>query len=318
MTPAFHPQEIFLLERYISPEYFCELRDTWEDMLTHLESCLNRFMLNLPKDYRARSLPEQPDVVWGNRVLPNFRNTLQGLQTGFILLTHQDPSGLSYAWGVKSDFKGQMDFWSGWMERADENVYEEFLNKAVMLASNICRTERAGWEPFDLVDYNEYWGPLDAPLHWPNYRVQKEVCVATGARIGQSGVYVPDVEASCAEFLYIAYETAPPAKVRVGINPVYHPNTGEKYDEAPVLEDRCCTWYLIERGPEDQRDKNEDYAAGDERIRVPGGGTCPEGGFYFTPAKLNSRRLFQKGDLMPDLGSEYGLTIWQWDSSQAP
>lgn len=317
MKPALHPQEIFLLERYTSPEYFCDLRDTWDGMIRHLESCLNRFTQNLPKDYRARSLPEQPDVVWGNRALPNFRKTLQGLHSGFVLLTHGDLRGLRFAWGVKGDFKGQMDFWSGWMERADENLYGELLNKAVMLAGNICRTERAGWEPFDLAVHKEYWAPLDAPLQWPNYRIRNEVCVPTGAKLERSGIYVPDVEASCAEFLYIGYETAPHAKVRVGINPICHPNTGEKYDEAPVLEDRGCIWYLVERDPDKQDDKKNGRAAGDESIRVSAGGTCPKAGFYFTPARLNSRRLFQQGDLMPNVGSDYGLTIWQWDSSQA-
>jgi hypothetical protein len=44
-----NPQEIYLLERYPSLDYFCELRDTWADMVKHLETCLDRFMQNLPK-----------------------------------------------------------------------------------------------------------------------------------------------------------------------------------------------------------------------------------------------------------------------------
>jgi hypothetical protein len=316
MKQNLNPQEIYLLERYTSVEYFCELRDTWEAMVKHLESCLGRFMQKLPKNYRAKPLPEQPDAVWGNRVLPNFRNTLQGLHTGYILLTHGDLRGLSYAWGPKSDFKGQMDFWSGWMQRADENVYGEFLCKAVTLASNICRTERAGWGPLDLSKYDEQWGPLNAPARWPSYRIQKEIFVATGQKLERNGIYVPDLESSCAEFLYIGYETAPAAKVHVGMRPLLHPTTGEKYAEEPMLEDRDCTWYLVERVPDEQGDAQIDPVPEAHHLRVPAGEVCPETGFYFTPAKMESRHLFQKGDVMPGVDSEYGRTIWQWDNNQ--
>jgi len=118
MKKALNPQEIYLLERYISLEYFSELRETWEKMIRHIESCLDNFMRNLPRNYRSRPVPEQPDVVWGHRVLPNFRNTLQGLNTGFILLTHGDYKGLSYASGPSVILKdspiiGQ----DGWSER---------------------------------------------------------------------------------------------------------------------------------------------------------------------------------------------------------
>ncbi|QOL49684.1 hypothetical protein [Massilia litorea] len=316
MQQNLNPQEIYLLERYTSVEYFCELRDTWEEMVKHLESCLGRFMQRLPKNYRAKPLPEQPDAVWGNRVLPNFRNTLQGLYTGYILLTHGDLRGLSYAWGPKSDFKGQMDFWAGWMERADENVYGEFLHKAVTLASNICRTERAGWGPFDLVTYDEQWGPLNPPAQWPSYRIQRGIFVATGQKLERNGIYVPDVVSSCAEFLYIGYETAPAAKVHVGMRPLLDPTTREQYAEEPIFENRDCTWYLVERVPDEEGGARDNPTPATQHAQVPAGEACPETGFYFTPAKTESRRLFHKGEIMPSLDTDYGRTIWQWDNNQ--
>jgi hypothetical protein len=317
MQPTLNSQEIFLLNRYISAEYFCELRDTWAILVAHLESCLDRFMQNLPKNYRAKGLPEQPDVVWGHRVIPNFRKTLQGLNSGYILLTHGDLSGLSYSWGPQSDFKGQMDYWSGWMLQADENIYAELLNKAVTLAGNISKTERAGWGPFELSDYGDYLGPLNPPTRWPKYRIEGNVSVATGKKLVQSGIYVPDVEKSCAEFLFVKYETAPAAKVHVGVRPILHPTTGEKYDEEPILEDRDCTWYLVERVFDEQNEVQDSFAPAEQRMRVPAGEPCPETGYYFTPAKMESRSLFQKGEVMPSINSEYGRTVWQWDSDQA-
>jgi Domain of unknown function (DUF1911) len=52
------------------------------------------------------------------------------------------------------------------------------------------------------------------------------------------------------------------------------------------------------------------------RLRVEAGQPCPREGFWLTPAKTNSRRLFKAGEVMPDVGGDYGATIWQWDDKQ--
>ena len=52
-----------------------------------------------------------------------------------------------------------------------------------------------------------------------------------------------------------------------------------------------------------------------ERLRCEAGQPCPKDGFWSTPAKQNSRRAFKQGELMPSLGGDYGLTIWQWESA---
>lgn len=54
------------------------------------------------------------------------------------------------------------------------------------------------------------------------------------------------------------------------------------------------------------------------RSSVRAGDPCPHSGFWFTPAKLGSRRLFQEGELMPSFSSDYGATLWQWDPNQDP
>jgi hypothetical protein len=50
--------------------------------------------------------------------------------------------------------------------------------------------------------------------------------------------------------------------------------------------------------------------------RTLAGQSCPRSGFWFTPAKASSRRHFNAGEVMPDVGSDYGVTIWQWDEHQ--
>jgi len=50
--------------------------------------------------------------------------------------------------------------------------------------------------------------------------------------------------------------------------------------------------------------------------RFHAGAKCPGAGYYFTPARLDSRRWFAHGEAFPDVESSYGKTIWQWDTRQ--
>jgi len=52
------------------------------------------------------------------------------------------------------------------------------------------------------------------------------------------------------------------------------------------------------------------------RLRSVAGQTCPKEGFWFTPAKADSRQKFAQGQVMPTVGGDYGTTIWQWDEAQ--
>jgi len=52
------------------------------------------------------------------------------------------------------------------------------------------------------------------------------------------------------------------------------------------------------------------------RQRCLAGQPCPKAGYWMTPAKLDSRRMFKQGEVMPDLDSNYGATIWQWDEQE--
>ena len=52
-------------------------------------------------------------------------------------------------------------------------------------------------------------------------------------------------------------------------------------------------------------------------LRCEAGQSCPKAGYWMTPAKAGSRRYFQQGEVMPAVTSDYGSTIWQWDSDQS-
>lgn len=53
------------------------------------------------------------------------------------------------------------------------------------------------------------------------------------------------------------------------------------------------------------------------RLNVPAGHPCPEAGWWFSPAQVNSRRYFKEGELMPALGGDYGNTYWQWSPDES-
>ncbi|MDP9880029.1 hypothetical protein J2W25_004290 [Variovorax boronicumulans] len=62
----------------------------------------------------------------------------------------------------------------------------------------------------------------------------------------------------------------------------------------------------------------ETEAAASTMLNCPGGEACPKSGWWFTPAKVGSRRYFEAGETMPVIeGSDYGATFWQWDTDQA-
>ena len=139
--------EIYFLETFSSVAYLAQLRDTWGEMVRHLEECLDQFMLELPADYRNRQLPEQHDAVWGERVLPNFRSTYDALCSGVIALSHGDADGLYSAHHPSNDYMGQREFSDAWLTAPQRERYRELLEKASRLAGNICATVEAFWEP---------------------------------------------------------------------------------------------------------------------------------------------------------------------------
>jgi hypothetical protein len=317
MSFKINPQEIFLLERYSSLAYFGELRDTWEKVVKHVEANLQSYLSNLSAKHRSKALQDQADIVWGERILPNFRHSLQGLYEGFILLSHGDISALGYAHGPVNDSIGQRrDYSPDWMSKEEQEVYDNLLMKATTMAGNITATEGAYWRPSNLSNYSNEFEPFDPPVRWPAYRVNQKISVRTGTKTPQSGIYVPNLENSCAQFLSTHYKEAPKAYVIIGVRDLVDPRTGEKYGKEPILERKDCTWYQVERASDSDDAQQSAALETTPALRVAAGQSCPETGFYFTPARANSRSLFQQGDVMPDLNADYGTTIWQWDIKQ--
>ena len=61
-------------------------------------------------------------------------------------------------------------------------------------------------------------------------------------------------------------------------------------------------------------DAGAGMAGANASLRCEANQPCPKAGYWLTPAKAASRRYFQQGEVMPKVSSDYGSTIWQWDS----
>jgi len=306
-------QEIYLLERFCSVEYHAEMRDAWEAMLKYVEGLYERFMLNLPPDYRRRPLPQQPDRVWGDLVLPNFRDTMQRLNESVIELSHGDLWSVGGA-GINGDVRGQRDYSSDWMDEVEPGGaarYYELLFGASKLAWPPHRTWSGIWYPGSLTTrYDEVVKlPLNPPASWPIYRLSPTVKVRSGERTPQSGIYLPDIDGAFPTLLFKQNaSTKGIAKEALAIK------------APPELERDYfpCTWTLVERVADSGGTSGwgDGLSTSERRPNVPGGQPCPESGWWFTPAQAGSRRYFKQGGIMPSLDTDYGATFWQWSPDQ--
>jgi len=51
--------------------------------------------------------------------------------------------------------------------------------------------------------------------------------------------------------------------------------------------------------------------------RIEAGRACTISGYWYSPAKANSRRYFEQGQLMPEFkGSSWGATLWYWSGEE--
>ena len=316
MSTPLIPQEIYLIERFTSLEQFEKARDLWADAVDHAETMLARFMRQLPPDYRSRPLPNQPDRVWGERVLPNFRDTLEGFNRGFIELTHGDLDALRWASGVSGDLRAQRaDYPEDWMDEVQPGAADRFLELAAAAerhAKPIRITSQVGWsEGYLTRDYDTIVRePMNPPASWPTYRTDLKTRVSTGHRTPKTGIYLPDVGASAPNLLLKSdgpRGLAPDAPVA----PIVLADGSRQHSVS-------TTWTLVERVAETGGGvpgATDDVQAG-IRLRCEAGQACPRSGVWFTPARLGSRRHFTSGTPMPEIGGIYGATIWQWDEQQ--
>jgi len=311
MSTPLIEQQIYLLERYSSLEYFGMMRDAFNAMLKAGWAALDEFMLHLPNDHRSRPLWQQPDIVWGERVLPNFARTADYMDVAYDRLEAGDYAALSAANGVTNDsIAVGRDYTDEWMSEPFKTEYREKWDRAMEFAPSISGTScqdwgfgsllYSDWNDKDYWDMGMYWKVLPPPPTWPIYRLNTDVQVRTGEKVPRSGIYLPSADESCPQFL-VEGEEATPAQVGRDAN-----GFGRRSLD-PTL------WTLVERladegGPVPGK---EAWRGDNAPARCEGGQKCPHDGFWWTPASEQGKGHFKKGDIMPNYPlSRYGATIW--------
>jgi hypothetical protein len=315
MTIPLIPQEIYLLERYSSLDYFGQMRDHFAECVKAAEEALAEFMRHIPPDYRSRPLHQQPDAVWGERVIPNMQWALKTLNGAYINLSHGDLWGLGCAGNVVTTFASiNRDYHIEWMAKTYQDRYDRAETQASKMASNISHTEQGSWSygTLSFAYYEPSRGSLNPPASWPVYRLNEAVRVRSGEKVPKTGIYLPATGPAAAALL-IEGQKAIEAKVCINAEDLLR----DPDDTMPQSRREPTVWTLVERVA-DEGGSNWLPEAGTSalRLRCEAGQPCPREGWWFTPAKANSRRHFKAGEVMPDFKSDYGATIWQWDGEE--
>lgn len=314
-----HPQECFLLERYTSLEYIGALRDAWREVVLLHEQALDDFMHQAPADLRSRHLSEQPDVTWGTVVLPNFRSTLQSLINAYIARSHDDPRAFRAGGGVMGDLRGAIEYWHEWMSPETLGRIDRFESEARQLDRNFRATCRGEWQEGNLTyRYSKSRGPLNLPLAIPAYELDPSVVVRPGEPVVVTGIYLPDVDNACAQFLhpYQTRQLEPELLQKMGMGDISVTQglTKDEYGDWEETQEAVPIWTLVRRipdrfiavPPEGFYPKDKPSSG-----RVEAGQPCPQAGTWWTPAKPDARRVFTQGEAMPGFpASRYGATIW--------
>ncbi|MGR6740009.1 type VI immunity family protein [Pseudomonas chlororaphis] len=109
-------------------------------------------------------------------------------------------------------------------------------------------------------------------------------------------------------------EQLPAAYVAVNrvVKPLRIPNPDQLHTYSPYgncfEEDSTARWY----SRFDQENNQPKTPA-----RLEAGQTCSVAGYWFAPAKTDSRRYFNQGETMPSFtGSNWGDTLWYWSAEK--
>lgn len=282
------PQEIYLLECYSSAEYFKAMLDAYANMVAAAEKALDIFMQDLPYNYRDQPISQQPDVVWGEHVLPNFRSTLEGLHTNYKRLLEGEKEAIEYAANVKNDLNAQStDYWPDWMDQVNQDDFVYWQGQARKISRNIFITIYGGWLIGDLLkEYDEdSRGTLNLPTSLPVYKVSHSVKIKTGEVVFKSGIYIPSNPEASTQLLIEGYEAI---EAYVGLD-----LTTDQFISQESVE-----WMLVERvGDEGGSAENIQV----ENLKGYAGEMCQRSGNWYSPANQSQSCYFEQGEIFPEI-----------------
>ena len=316
-----HPQECWLLERIMSPEYYRRRFEGWQAFVELCERQVAEWSKTIPLDVRRRPLYEQIDAVWGGRVLPNIRSTLKSVQYDFIQLQQGDLRVLQSGGNISSDMKGLIDHPPDWMSPAAQKQYDRLKWRGAHYNNLIRRTSGGYWYDGELTYYYEesLHGPLALPMQLPLYELDSSVYLREDDPVTVAGLYLPDIPDASAQLLYRSEHIPEAWQGRVRTKYVNEAGIQEYYWESGAWAK--CNWKRIRRVanrfinvppegffpqgmPEELYNwpqREAQYVTDRQRIAAYSGEACPHSGEWsiFVEGRQATETLVQ-GEPMPE------------------
>ncbi|HCD3310767.1 MULTISPECIES: type VI secretion protein ImpA [Enterobacter cloacae complex] len=296
-----HPQECYLLEKFISPEHYAATRDAIIAYIDAHEEAFARYLREMPLNSRKLPLWQQADMVWGNRVLPNIRSARERYTEVFILRTHNDVKAFNIGHTMSNINKGIAECWGGWMTKEEIETISELGRIASVLGRRLSVTIRGNWDEGDLT-YDGYgdegygiYSYDDIPAKIPRYELDTSIRIELGDNPEETGIYLPDIDYAPARFISANY--GQPASALQGVQrSEYVSSDGKRSYSWKDSEWAKTGWTLIRR-------------VEGEFIDVPPEGFFPEG----KPEELYNWPL-QEIELL----QEKRVRITRWSGDLAP
>lgn len=224
--------------------------------------------------------------------------------------------------GFKESNMGWMSEQGSFMELLNDTfgICDEFLASVAMsnmYSSVRYRNGTGDWHhdiPEDMgiegsniaLNHEEYIFPT-LPNRIPEYAPDTSMSCKTGDVVPWTGVWVPSTGMDTAALAF--------ARQNLQIMQPAYEIASRDEDGYATFKLVDCAWHpvkptgrMIEHPVLAQLKREQANARG----RCESGERCPREGHWFTPAAQDSRRMFQLGEVMPSVGSDYGKTIWQW------
>lgn len=225
----------------------------------------------------------------------------------------------SLAWmGDRADpFMRELDTASSiahnmWLAVAMSQRFSDSDYKSGLENWRVCQPTDIGIDGDGITRYYEESIFPVLPDKIPEYKPDVSVSCKTGEVVPWTGVWVPST----------GMGTAALAFARQGVQimqPAYEVDDVDEDGMAESYKLFEAVWHpvkptgqMIDHPVLTNLKTHEAQARG----RCESGQRCPREGWWFTPA-APERRNFKLGELMPTVGGDYGLTIWQWCESQS-
>ncbi|EXU74194.1 hypothetical protein [Erwinia mallotivora] len=295
-----HPQECYLLEKFISLEHYAATRDAIIAYIDAHEAAFGRYLREMPRNNRRLPLWQQADMVWGNRVMPNIRPMRERYIKACILRTHNDIQAFNIGHAMSNIRKGITEFWDGWMTKEEIGNISELGSIAAELDRQLSATIRGTWDEGDLTydgcgnDGYGVYSRNDIPLQIPRYELDTSVRIELDENPVQTGIYLPDIDFAPARFIPADY--GQPASAIQGITRSgYVDKSGKQSYSWDDSEWAKTGWTLIRR-------------IEGEFIDVPPEGFFPEG----KPDELHNWPQLEKKLLQKE---RERITCWSGEKS---